>query len=341
MLVGLHITELIMHPTTFPLLAALALLSPSLAQHPLDSLKCRIPGVGAWNIDPALGDRSYNASGTRPFTWNNTAARNLNLTEPWLISVITNDTARGHHVTPGSNYEGKISAEAVTNKGYLSVPDNVRNTSLCIYQLMPVNATSEGDGSNGCSGVLSPKCMDYLRSVVVQTNMSTPDACADTPLGRYPRDAAEAACGAEFKGQADSARIQDAGNDTCTYPSLPSIDLPENYHTFQRWNAQLPWYNFGGIGDFSPNQTYDLMVAQSVPFIVAAQFNDSTQPAPESDVQFVCVTPKDVVAGSRVPENKTPWNHTTQPDSGAGARLGRGAAVVLARAGAVSLTLVL
>ncbi|KAJ4363778.1 hypothetical protein N0V95_000972 [Ascochyta clinopodiicola] len=321
-----------MHPTTFPLFAALVLFSPSFAQDPPDL--CRIPGIGAWNIDPAFKDRSYNASGTRSFTWSNTAARNLNLTEPWHITVITNDTARGHNVTPSSPYEGKVPAEAVTNKGYLSVPDSARNTSLCIYQLMPVNATSDGDGSNGCSGILSTKCMDYLRTVVLQSNISTSNGCADTPLGRYPRDAAEAACGADFSGLADSARIPDAGNDTCTYSSLPNTDLPENYHTFQRWKAHLPWYNSGFIGDFTPNQTYDLTVAQSVPFIVAAHFNDSTQAAPESDVQFVCVTPKDVVAGSRVPDNKTPWN-TTRTDESAGARLGSGVAGVLAVAGAV------
>jgi hypothetical protein len=38
---------------------------------------------------------------------------------------------------------------------YLSVPDSVRNTSLCIYQLAPINATSDGNGGNGCVGILS------------------------------------------------------------------------------------------------------------------------------------------------------------------------------------------
>lgn len=198
------------HFPTLALLATCALVGQSTALLTFfGASKC--DATTNYNMFPSLDDTSYyNASGSRSFAWNNTGS--LNSTEPWRIDVLVNDTY------PVEIKSINNIAQTISNKGYLSVPDGVRNTSVCVYQLAPVNATSDGDGSNGCNGILSSGCMDYLRGVVSTTDSST--VCANLPLGGSSRDAATAACGAAFSGEAFSGTSFSAvysaqANDDC------------------------------------------------------------------------------------------------------------------------------
>ncbi|KAF2630027.1 hypothetical protein BU25DRAFT_263679 [Macroventuria anomochaeta] len=189
----------IIYLSILPLFAAFALFTPPIAQTIYGTSICN-PQTN-YQIVAELNNGSYhNSSGTRSFTWNNTAARNLNVTEPWQIDLLVNDTIRDVQLKSIDN-----AAVLGTNKGYLSVPDGVRSTSFSIYQLAPVNATSDGDRSNGCSGVLSSGCIDYLRSAVLTTSPST--SCADSRLGENPRDEAVAACGTAFSTLAKSGHV--------------------------------------------------------------------------------------------------------------------------------------
>ena len=183
-----------MRPLRCALFATCALVGPSIAQLTFfGASKC--DATTNYEIFPPLDDKSYyNASGSRTFTSNNT--RNSISTEPWRIDLIVNDTFP-FPITSINNI-----AQTISNKGYLSVPDGVGNTTVCIYQLAPVNATSNGEESNGCNGILSSGCMDYLHGVVSTTNSST--TCADLPLGASSRDATAAVCGAAFTGEAFS-----------------------------------------------------------------------------------------------------------------------------------------
>jgi hypothetical protein len=119
------------------------------------------------------------------------------------------------------------------------------------------------------------------------------------------------------------AFIEDAGNDTYTYSSLP-VSLRGAYHTFQSWDYVSPFANVSSRGD-APSwlgntklktEVYDLHVTQSVPIIVAAQ----------DDVQFVCITPNNITAGSRTPESRQPW---TVAQKGSAIRLGGSLALAI------------
>jgi len=81
-------------------------------------------------------------------------------------------------------------------------------------------------------------------------------------------------------------------------------------------------------------QVYDLQVTQSVPFIVAARFSNGAQSEPQSDVQFVCIAPNNVTAGSRTLENREPW---TVAQKGSAMRSGGSSALAIGLMGATSL----
>lgn len=179
------------------LFATCALFGPTVAQLTFFwASKC--DATTDYRMVPPLDEKNYyNASGARTFTLNTT--RNSNSTAPWRIDLIVNDTFP-FPITSINNI-----AQTISNKGYLSVPDGVRDTGVCIYQLAPVNATSDGEERNGCNGIVSSGCMDYLRGVVMTTSSST--TCADLPLGASSHDATAAACGAAFTGEAFSGRF--------------------------------------------------------------------------------------------------------------------------------------
>ena len=100
----------------------------------------------------------------------------------------------------------------------------------------------------------------------------------------------------------------EVSNATCSYPSLPGVEIPDDYISRATPGAFGPykvWFNSRNV-----TRDYNLQVNQAVPFAAVAAF-----PASESnggsvwqpEVQIVCVTPNNTQQGSRVPESRTPW----------------------------------
>jgi hypothetical protein len=90
-------------------------------------------------------------------------------------------------------------------------------------------------------------------------------------------------------------------------------------------SAGLKW---DGIEDAA----YDLLTVQSIAFaVVASRVLEGGQV--QTDAQLVCVTPNNTQAGSRVVENKTPWED--KESSGASVAWGAGQGVSAVVAGVV------
>ncbi|XPS68479.1 hypothetical protein M3J09_000766 [Ascochyta lentis] len=251
---------------------------------------------------------SVNSTGSESFTWNSSAARDQGITDPWIVSVTVNDTLRGLEFSSVPSNGGNIAWP------YLSVPDSARNVSVCAYQFRSRNTTSTGNGSGndvGCAGVLSEKCTTYLREALL--NQASGGYQSELRCKSFPeseRERRDEACGSLL--DMASAAFQDPTNDTCTYPSLSGVDIPDNYVTRNMLSSLDPfevgpgarWANYS-------NMAYDLLVVQPVPFALVATFASDVSGSSnliERDVQFVCVTPNNTQPGSRVPENRTPWD---------------------------------
>ena len=149
-----------MRPSSFPTITLLGGLA--LAQkitNNTDTTICRNQQV----LDQT-STGTVNSTGSESFTWNSAAARDLGVIEPWYVSILVNDTLRGREGNTTLNNGGTIAWP------YLSVPENARNVSVCLYQFASQNNTSTGNGSKGdigCAGVLSEGCTLYLRDLLL------------------------------------------------------------------------------------------------------------------------------------------------------------------------------
>lgn len=266
-----------------------------------------------------LAHGHVNSTGSESFIWNSTAAREFQATEPWYVSILVNNTNRD-----------------VDNGGtiawpYLSVPNDLRNVTTCVYQFASRNATSTGDGSSdvGCAGVLPEGCTTYLRAALLNhTRGGSGSQMQCSLLLNEDKKRADEACGnignqglrGEFplrfsylsSNQKDDLDFQNIANDVCSYSSLSGVDIPDNYVThnigisLSTFDAPpgARWANYSDMA-------YDLHVRQSTPFAVVASFDsgsDDGQPNFEEDVQFVCVTPRNTQPGSRVPDTNAQFD---------------------------------
>lgn len=85
------------------------------------------------------------------------------------------------------------------------------------------------------------------------------------------------------------------------------MQLPDDYVTKVVGSALQPfdvWYN--DRWDEYVDMAYDLLTIQSAAYAVVVSTEDEDEGC-NLDVQFVCVTPNQTQPGSRVAENKTPW----------------------------------
>lgn len=109
-------------------------------------------------------------------------------------------------------------------------------------------------------------------------------------------------------------------NTTCATYDIPSVDIPEGYHSYGTASMSDPFEDFR----YRPNMTeaYDLLVRQTIPYVLYGGFSDSNSVALMT--RFVCVTPDRTVQGSRaVPGGKAPWE-----SQAVGLMAGRAAVVV-------------
>jgi hypothetical protein len=55
------------------------------------------------------------------------------------------------------------------------------------------------------------------------------------------------------------------------------------------------------------NEKYDLLTRQTIPLVLLGRFPDPKSNLVQSSVEFVCMTANKTVEGSRVAEQKAPW----------------------------------
>ncbi|KAF3053398.1 hypothetical protein E8E11_000446 [Didymella keratinophila] len=223
--------------------------------------------------------------------------------DPWYLSVPVNNTA------PGVN---RFSRES-----FFSVPDEAQDASVCLYQFSALNATSTSDR---CAGVFSTQCMGYLWHRLY--NDEIPVAAEGECLQLWPSSRDEQQRLRERSGSISGNAwtcksihvvhgldidVRDSNTtlgpyDTCNYPSLPGVDLPDGYQTLFSSAGMEGTYSF--FGD-EPASTYDQFAQQVVPFVI-------TIPKPsDSEVLFMCVTPNNTQAGSQELGRK-PWEKRRQ-----------------------------
>lgn len=101
--------------------------------------KTDISQCGSFNtLSP---DAPVNSTGSMSFSWSERI-------QDWHFTTTFNDT------------RDPVLLEGIQNFGtWITVPQDT-DTSICIYMLRPINATGTGD--NGCDGILSQQCVDWL-----------------------------------------------------------------------------------------------------------------------------------------------------------------------------------
>ncbi|KAF9739549.1 hypothetical protein PMIN06_006992 [Paraphaeosphaeria minitans] len=270
------------------------------------------------------GNSSANSTGQVEFRWTNSSDSEHPASDPWYISVTVNDTLRrGDSRTSASN-------GGIELRGYVSVPDDVMNASLCLYQFSSANVTLDDsieDGLDSCGGVVSDECKDLIKDNFLHETQ--PSGC---PLYQKAStdgvDTFKKAC----PNLVDSASVhyKDVSNTTCAATDIPSVNIPDGYHSVRSASISSPFSDYS----YQPNmtETYDLLVRQTVPYILYGRFEDPDSNSGEVMTRFICVAPNRTVEGSRaVPEGKAPWEES----KGVGLVAGRMAVVMASIMGVV------
>jgi hypothetical protein len=265
-----------------------------------DSRFCRYIGSELSSNGPV------NSTGFQSFKWSQQE-------QDWYLTSTINDTRSPFLVTQMHDIQG-----------YISAPANAE-ASACVYMFRGINVTGSGD--NGCEGVLSQECVNWLTKTVsyAPDNVGGVSRCARTP----PIEDVRKACGdgvvmSYSTGQFCFNSVVlpfdlfsagypiDFSNHTCTILSPPANSMPTDYLTYPAMgigtspgNSDQSYENF---------THYDLYVRQTRPWLVAGSFKSGAGMVAETRV--VCVAPDRVVGESRQPEG--PWPPTQE---GAGTRM--------------------
>jgi hypothetical protein len=93
-------------------------------------------------------------------------------------------------------------------------------------------------------------------------------------------------------------------NSTCAYTGMPEVQIPAKYNTFR---TPVGIDVSDTSANTGANETYDLLTQQAIPIVLLGRFVDPKSNLVQSSVEFVCMTANNTVEGSRVPEEKTPW----------------------------------
>ncbi|KAL5390519.1 hypothetical protein DPSP01_001595 [Paraphaeosphaeria sporulosa] len=106
------------------------------------------------------GNSSANSTGQVEFRWTDNSDSERPTSDLWYLSVTVNDTLRRGDVRTSASNGG------IELRGYVSVPDDVKNASLCLYQFSSANVTlddSIDDGLDSCGGIVSEECKDFIK----------------------------------------------------------------------------------------------------------------------------------------------------------------------------------
>lgn len=139
------------------LLVAALSLETTLAQNTTTNYTSTCPGISSPNTCcPSFLDiASTSSPDTSVVSVGNVSFAPPSNKDPWYISVLVNDT--------GSNRNNGRSR--YTRPSFLSVSNNAPNTSVCLYQFSPLNATKTSSGS-GCAGVFSDECTAFIQQAL-------------------------------------------------------------------------------------------------------------------------------------------------------------------------------
>jgi hypothetical protein len=155
-------------------LAAATLLSTCYAQtkdnSPLSST-CPSPPIGLLSPDAPI-----TSTGMRPFRW-------PSFTQDWYLTSTFNDTRNSSTLAQTHEFQG-----------YISAPMNA-NARACVIMFSGMNGTTNGE--NGCEGLISQRCIDYLAVNVTSRWEGNATTCDLLPI---QNEGYEAACGNELKG---------------------------------------------------------------------------------------------------------------------------------------------
>jgi hypothetical protein len=136
------------------------------------------------------GNSSTNSTGQREFRWTNGSDSGHLSSDPWYLSVTINDTVRR------DDDNTSVSNGGIALRGYISVPDDVNNASLCVYQSSGANATlddSADDNSDSCGDLMSDECKEFIKDSFLHE--PTSNGCPRyQKSGREDADAFKKAC---------------------------------------------------------------------------------------------------------------------------------------------------
>ncbi|TDZ15709.1 hypothetical protein Cob_v011397 [Colletotrichum orbiculare MAFF 240422] len=239
------------------------------------------------NQRDVFGD--FNSSGTTASTMGHSA-------DDWYVSVGISDSRHGL-VT----YDGYPTGQQVNV--FLSVPESLigsqrgNDTLYCPYRFQSQNVSSSaGSGEETCSGVLSDRCLEALRSAAGPRE----DGC--------PRiDVADDRDGMSTEQWTLAPRNFSDG--TCALGVLPRVSLPDGY---QSYSADVGRLLFPADRNLTEFDAYDLRVRQAVPILITSRMVGSE----ETHVAMTCTSPDEVSSGSREPDADFPPSASSTLRSG-------------------------
>ncbi|KAF5608329.1 hypothetical protein FPANT_545 [Fusarium pseudoanthophilum] len=226
----------------------------------------------------AAGDRQYYNS-TRTLSY-----KFKGQSKPWYITTAVTDVRPQN----GERSRLEISVFVSVPQGYATSRDG-RDIRFCGQEMARVWKTSDNptDAEHSCEGVISAKCVKEYEDAYLPVP-ARGQKCPDfNPVGYNVSK--------ECRHQNFAGFIRNFTSTRCELEDLPYFDLPANYET-----CSLGWQGFDGDSDPDDFDRYDRTVQQTLPVLMSvANGKDNT-----SESKLLCITPNQVVPGSRTPESK-------------------------------------
>ncbi|KAF2632866.1 hypothetical protein BU25DRAFT_406181 [Macroventuria anomochaeta] len=268
-------------------LATLSLLTLTFAQNNINTTDIN-SDQSALNFD---SNAPINATGSLNLHW--TALMMDPARNDWTFTLTYNETRNQNGTT--HRWES-----------YMSVPE-ISEAKACTFMLAGLNKTSASAQRNGCDGVLDDVCTDVLRGI-----SWSGDRCSfPFPDSEYS-DRVLQACGVEIleRNVCYNTYPIDFSKSTCSRSHPPGSSSPENWRTFGMTGMPIDWVNVNSDRNTSDFTWYDTFVKQTVPFVVAMEFLGGI-----AETQVLCVAPKNIAEGSRVPAQKSMASERWRPTS--------------------------
>ncbi|KNG44726.1 hypothetical protein DDE82_006720 [Stemphylium lycopersici] len=163
--------------------------------------------------------------------------------------------------------------------GYLSVPEN-STRQTCMYMYAPIPGTTEGDESNGCSGIISQDCIDYMKRQlqfpIWASGSSLPDNTPCPSLNRNSEEFEDVCGDVGFGSSIVSTNVLNTTNTTCTYSEPPKgVDwnLPDGFKTFLMYGIGVEPYDTG-VDNYTD---YERAGQTPVPFVISSIGEDGQE----------------------------------------------------------------